>query len=245
MLNEFLINIMEVNSVIDGSEIKIYNKEEVSKFGIKTESVIVSGESKTYIPEIVKTFGITSIKLLKQLLSNKDIKENGTFELIKEVNSFTNQEELSTLKISSNEMVAQIRLASEDVLQKIPIAKNIEYNINCKDIDSKTLTKLSKSVELLENNDEHFTIEVADQNLYFKSGKAGQNLLQITCPFLCNHLNYQNLNKYRCKDVLTALKVATKFDKADININNKGLFTLNCENDFIKIELYVRGSANV
>lgn len=245
MLDKFITNIMDINSVLDGSEIKVYDKDNTSKFGIKTEAIILSGESKTYIPEISQTFGITAIKLLKQLLSNKEIKENGQFELIKELNQFTNQETISLLKISSSRMIAQIRLAGEDVLQKIPVAKDIKYNINCKDIEAKEISKLLKDIELLENNDEYLTIDIDDHNVIFNSGKTGQNIISIKSSFLCDNINYQNNSKYRCKDINIALKIANKFDKSTININNQGLFTIFCENDYIKIQIHVRGAMNV
>ena len=245
MLNQFIINIMDIISALDGNEIKIYNKENVSKFGIKTDAIIVSGESKTFLPEISKTFGITSIKLLKQIIGNKEVQANGTFELIKEHNQFTNEDEIAVLKVSTSRLNAQIRLAGEDVLQKIPIAKDIKYSINCKDIDTKILSAFAKDIELLENNDEYLDIDVNDQELIFNSGKKGHNMISMKCPFLCDCLDYVNQNKYRCKDIITAIKIASKFSKANININNQGLFTITCENDFIKINLHVRGSSNV
>ena len=244
MLDKFIINILDINSVVEAPEIKIYNKEDTSKFGIKADSIIITGESKYFIDSIIEPFGITAIKILKQLLNKKDIKESGTFELKKELNQFSGKEELSILSITTPKISANIRLASESILAKIPIIKNVQYTVACVNIPVSEIVQLSKSIELLGNNDEQFYFEINDNSIYTVSGNNRSNLIKILCPFLCNAEGYESNAKFKCKDMITALKIASKFENSSININNSGVITIKCENDYIKVNINIRGEIN-
>lgn len=244
MLDKLIINIFDINSIMDSPEIKIYNKDDTTKFGIKNDSMIVTGESKYFINDITNPFGITAIKLMKQLLSNKDIRDSGKFELISEYNQFLQKSEISILSISSNKISASIRLASEDVLSKIPIIKNPSYTAVCNNISTEDMSQLIKSFELLQSNDESFSFEIDDNNIYVVSGNKKSNIIKILCPFLCNSNNYSSNSKFKCKDIITALKIANKFNSCSIKLNNMGLVSILAENDYIYVTINIRGESN-
>lgn len=245
MLDKFITNIMEVNTLVGGNEIRISSKNDKTNYGIMVNTLVVNGSSKTTIPEIDQTFGITAIKLVNQIISNKSIKESGTFEIVKEFNQFTNKEQITSLKISGGAISANIRLAGEDVLQKVPVANSsITWSVIAKDIDGKTIASLMKNIEILANNDEYFSVDINDKDMIFSSGKKGQNLLAVKGEFETDSNGYTGSSKYLCKDFLAGLKVASKYDKITLRICNMGLINILTENDFITVDMYLRGASN-